>query len=191
MLLLFCGSCLLLTSCHEKDDYLKKPPTGKVEGYRPVYGKPDEYKEGDELQKLIVISTALPLANPGKIYFKDGYVFINEPGKGIHIIDNKNPREPKQISFINIYGNQDMAIRNNTLYADRTGGLLCLDISNIENIKVAGYTGKIFSYKPQPVLPPRDNISGNGYTYFECIDTSKGQVTGWERATLENPTCFR
>jgi len=31
-----------------------------------------------------------------------------------------------------------------------------------------------------------------GYSgYFECVDSEKGVVIGWEEATLSNPECWR
>ena len=39
-------------------------------------------------------------------------------------------RDPKNISFINIPGNEDMAIKGNTLYADAYGDLVTFDITN-------------------------------------------------------------
>ena len=68
------------------------------------------------------------MINPGKIYFKEGYIFINEELKGIHVIDNRNPENPQNIGFIEIPGNVDIAIKNNTLYADSYIDLGAIDI---------------------------------------------------------------
>lgn len=81
----------------------------------------------------------------GKIYFKDGYLFVNQPGEGIHIIDNRNPENPAIKSFIQIPGNYDLAIRNNTLYADSYIDLVVLDISNLDQIKEIARMENIFS----------------------------------------------
>ena len=70
----------------------------------------------------------------GKIYVKDQYIFVNEPYKGIHIIDNSNPVSPKPIAFLNVMGNLDMAVKGNTLYADSYGDLNVFDIRNPRNI---------------------------------------------------------
>ena len=40
---------------------------------------------------------AKELQNPGKIFIKGNYIFINEVDKGIHIIDNVNPSSPKAV----------------------------------------------------------------------------------------------
>lgn len=70
------------------------------------------------------------LKNPGKIYVYGDYLLINEVNEGIHVFNNKDPRNPINLSFINIPGNVDMAVRNNTLYADRFIDLIVLNISN-------------------------------------------------------------
>jgi hypothetical protein len=71
------------------------------------------------------------LSSPGKIYFKDNYLYINEVGKGIHVIDNSDPSHPEPKSFINIPGNFDLAIRNDILYADSYVDLVAIDISQV------------------------------------------------------------
>ncbi len=73
------------------------------------------YMSYEDLREAVDYSSARDLEKPGKIYFKDGYIFVNENAKGIHIIDNKNPRDPKNIGFIEIPGNVDMAIKGNIL----------------------------------------------------------------------------
>src|SRR6266852_9400195 len=75
------------------------------------------------------------IENAGKLTVIGKYIFLSEPLKGIHIIDNSNPSEPKNVSFINIPGNEDMAVKGNTLYADAFGDLVSFDISDPLNVK--------------------------------------------------------
>src|SRR5215210_2106627 len=56
--------------------------------------------------------------NGGRIYMTDKYIFVNDVDKGIHVIDNTNPVQPKQVAFLNIPGNQGMVVKGNTLLAD-------------------------------------------------------------------------
>ena len=71
-----------------------------------------------------------PLEQTGKIYIFKDYLFINEPMKGIHIFNNANPANPIALSFLNIPGNVDMAVKDNVLYADSYVDLLTFDLSN-------------------------------------------------------------
>jgi len=75
------------------------------------------------------------LVNPGKLYTKDGFLFINELKEGIHIVDNRDPAAPRMVSFLRIPGNGDIAIRNNILYADSYMDLLTFDISDPQNVR--------------------------------------------------------
>ena len=70
------------------------------------------------------------LEEPGKIYFYNNYIFINELREGIHIIDNTDPTSPQNLGFIEIKGNIDMAVKDNILYADNFMDLLAIDISD-------------------------------------------------------------
>lgn len=97
--------------------------------YRPVY------KTSEAARAEIRSSEPVTLSQPGKIYYKDGFVFLNELQKGVHIIDIRNPAQPKSVSFVKIPGCVDMAVRGNILYADMFTDLVALDISNPLDIK--------------------------------------------------------
>ena len=98
-----------------------------------------------ELRSGIKTLPAQDLENPGKIYIKDNYLFINEVKKGIHIIDNANPSSPKAIAFIQILGNIDIAVKDNILYADSYTDFIALDISNPLDVKEVSRTNEVFT----------------------------------------------
>ena len=107
--------------------------------YTPVSFTTNQVRQG------LNVSTARGLVNPGKLYTKDGYLFINEIKQGIHVIDNRDPANPKPLAFINIPGNGDMAVRDNFLYADSYMDLVTLDISNLTNIREVARTQNVFT----------------------------------------------
>lgn len=83
------------------------------------------------LREMEVASVGpVSLSVAGKIYVYDNYLLINEPGNGVHVVDNSNPSRPRFVSFIKVPGNVDMAVNNNVLYADSYIDLLVFDISN-------------------------------------------------------------
>ncbi len=88
------------------------------------------------IRASVAMEPARQIESAGRIYFKDGYLFINEPGQGIHVIDNKNPSSPVVRNFINIPGNYDLAIRGAVLYADSYMDLLSFDISDINQVRL-------------------------------------------------------
>ena len=98
-----------------------------------------------ELRAGIKTMPAQELENPGKIYIKDNYLFINEVKKGIHVIDNTNPAAPKIISFIQVLGNVDIAVKDNILFADSYTDFVALDISNPKEVKEVSRTNNVFT----------------------------------------------
>ena len=98
-----------------------------------------------ELRAGIKTMPAQELENPGKIYIKDNYLFINEVKKGIHVIDNTNPAAPKIISFIQVLGNVDIAVKDNILFADSYTDFVALDITNPKDVKEVSRTNNVFT----------------------------------------------
>ena len=101
------------------------------------------------IANLRISVRALParqLSNPGRIYVKDKYLYINEIKEGIHVIDNSDPSNPKQLSFINIPGNGDIAIRGNILYVDSYSDLVAIDVRDPGNAYEVGRTKNVFRY---------------------------------------------
>lgn len=168
-LLLF-ASFLLLNACNPNSEVA----TGIIKGYKPIYA-------GYETIRKVVSSNPQKLRNPGKIYTKDNYLYINEIGEGIHVFDNSDKTKPQAIAFISIPANKDISIADNILYADNVDDLVAIDITNPLAIKLVKRIEKAFPY---PSFPQQ-----NGR--FECVDQSKGYVIGWEYADLVNPKCSR
>ena len=106
--------------------------------YRPIY------KTTEEVRLNIKSTAPVSVMNPGKLFYKDGYVFLNEIDKGVHIIDVRNPSAPKVVSFVSIPGNVDLAVRGNILYADMYTDLVALDISNPLEVKLTSLQEGVF-----------------------------------------------
>src|SRR5215212_5820792 len=110
-----CFSGCLKDTAYKKQTYIF---------YMPVYESKDIVKAN------IKSNNAKEVQNPGKIYFYGKYIFLNEIDKGIHIIDNSDPASPRNIAFIDIPGNMDIAVKGNVLYADLYSDLVTIDITN-------------------------------------------------------------
>lgn len=80
----------------------------------------------------------------GKIYVFDKYLFVNDLNQGIHVFDNSDPKNPKNISFIAIPGNVDMAVKGNTLYADCYSDLVAFDITDPKNVSAKKFLNNVF-----------------------------------------------
>ncbi|MCU7552454.1 hypothetical protein OCK74_25265 [Chitinophagaceae bacterium LB-8] len=85
------------------------------------------------------------IERPGKIYIRGNFIFWNELNKGIHIIDNSNPASPKNISFIKVPGNVDIAVKGSYLYADNYSDLVVFDISKPTNVFPVKFLNKVFT----------------------------------------------
>ncbi|WP_296702206.1 hypothetical protein [Algoriphagus sp.] len=133
---LFFLSIWVLSSCH--DDITT---TYTYRTMMPIY-----LEMSDVRARVFTTEPAKPLDNPGKIYIYENYLFINEPTKGIHILDNSNPSNPINLSFIPIEGNVDMAVNGSILYADNYVDLLAFDISKIGDIKLIKRVEDVFTH---------------------------------------------
>ncbi len=129
------------------------------------------YMSYSDLRQAVKQTPATDLVNPGKIYFKDKYIFIVEQMKGIHLFDNTNPANPVNLSYIEIPGNADIAIKGNILYADSYIDMVALDISDLNAIREVGRVEKVLPYS----IPPYDSKYP-----LARIDEDKGVVAGWE-----------
>jgi len=86
----------------------------------------------------------------GKIYVYGDYLLLGDPGKGIHVFNNADKTNPSAISFINIPGNIDMAVRGGKLYADSYFDLLVFDMLDPANISlIKRVEGAFPTYKNQ------------------------------------------
>jgi hypothetical protein len=104
----------------------------------PIYEVLTKFREGIKSQDPVVVKS------PGKLTVAGKYIFLSEPYKGIHVIDNGNPSAPKNVSFINIPGNEDMAIAGNTLYADAYGDLVTFDITDPLHVIAKNFAANVF-----------------------------------------------
>ena len=123
-----------------------------------------------------VTTRAEVISNYGKMCFYEGYLYISESEKGIHIINNSDPANPKNVGFIELIGNADLAIRNGKLYADSFIDLVWFDIGNPALPKLDGRLENVF----KDALPMTNNEYGFDYQYSYGYDGSKGVIVGWD-----------
>src|SRR5574339_1306179 len=102
------------------------------------------YKTKDEARANIRNNPVREVERPGKIYIRGNYIFLNEIDRGIHIIDNSDRSAPKNIAFVDIPGNLDMAVKGNILYADFYTDLVAIDITNPQQVMVKKFAENIF-----------------------------------------------
>jgi hypothetical protein len=156
---------LVLPSCHDdvKSTYMYKATI-------PVFLEMSDVRAAD-----IIIEPGKELENPGKIYIYGDFLLINEPKKGIHILDNTNPSAPVSINFINIPGNVDLAVNSDILYADNYVDLLAFDISNPRDIKKVNRVEDVFMHM-------YSHDTGKIITFKDTVLTQDSEIMwGWGR----------
>lgn len=132
---------------------------------RYVYWEP-VYRTKDEVRANIKNNSSREIERPGKIYIRGNYIFLNEIDRGIHIIDNSNKSAPRNIAFIDIPGNLDMAVKGNILYADFYTDLVAIDITNPQQVVVKKFTENVFP----------ERYYGNGFSQNPSMI-----IQDWER----------
>lgn len=155
---------LLLAACQSEENVMV---TYKIN--EPVTMSKTQFRAS-----VKVTNNKVGITNFGKICFFDGYLYVSESQKGIHIIDNRNPSSPVQVGFIELLGNADLSIRNNLLYADSFVDLVWFDVSNPA---VPVLKGRLVDVFPD-ALPMMKNSYGFDYekTYEK---KSENIVVGW------------
>ena len=93
--------------------------------YTPVY------QTTQTVRAAIKNDAPQPITSIGKMVLYGNYIFLNEINKGIHIIDNTNPASPVNKAFITIPGNENLAIKDNMLFADCFTDLFAIDITKL------------------------------------------------------------
>jgi hypothetical protein len=113
-----------------------------VSAYIPVF------MEREELERSVSYRDGeRDLVNPGKIYHKAPYIYVNEKYKGVHVINNSVPAAPKREGFIIAPGCIDMAIKGNILYLDNSVDLVAFDLV------AKSVTERVKNAFPEPLSP--------------------------------------
>ena len=126
------------------------------------------FMDRQNLEKSVFYTeTNRDLKNPGKIYHKYPYLFVNEKYKGIHVIDNTDPKKPVKKGFISAPGCLDIVVKNDIVYIDNSVDLVSF------SLKENKVTKRIKNVFPEPAPP-----SGYYYGYYNRPDNYI--LIGWE-----------
>lgn len=101
------------------------------------------------LESSIGLQAPQPVTRPGKIYIKDGMLFITEYNKGFHVYNYSNPQSPVPIAFIKVPGATDVAVRGTSLYVNQATDLVTLSYSTT-SVSVTSRNRNVFPQKPSP-----------------------------------------
>ncbi|ELR71552.1 hypothetical protein C900_02467 [Fulvivirga imtechensis AK7] len=159
LLIMALVSCLLVgctDKCNVKNTYTYFEPV-----YTPLA----------EIRAAVTTLPAQEISQAGKMFYNNGFLFINEPNQGVHVIDNRDPSQPQNITFINIPGAFDLAVKGHILFSDSYVDLVAIDITDVHNAKEVGRLKDLFA-------------SYNSYGFYATAEL--GVVTGWKEVEQVN-----
>lgn len=70
------------------------------------------------------------IINAGKLFSNEELLLIGEEGEGIHVFNNANTENPVAIGFLNIPGNREFFVKDNTVFAESFYDMVKIDISD-------------------------------------------------------------
>ena len=180
MFFVYLLSCICLCNCAPIDEGRQVPdfPKGEVVGYKPIY-------MNQLTASTIEVQAVQAMENPGKILLVGTRLYVNEKGKGLHVIDNTDPANPVKESFISIPGNLEVSAKDNYLFVDNLQDLVTLRINSDGTVTETDRKTNIF--KDSNLSSP-EGVRG---VFFECADAKKGTVVGWEKTTINSPECYK
>jgi hypothetical protein len=127
------------------------------------------YMDRVNLEKSVFyIDAGKEIKNPGKIYYKHPYIFVNEKYKGVHVIDNTHPDNPVKKGFILAPGCLDMAVKDNIIYLDNAVDMVSFDLSVMKETK------RIIGVFPE-LAPP------SGYVRYDDNRSENFIIVEWAK----------
>lgn len=125
----------------------------------------------ENLETSIKFQEAHSLQSIAKMYTYGDIIFISEKYKGVHVIDNTDPKNPQNKGFIQIPGCIDVAFKNNILYVSSSTDLVALDLTDYENPVEIG--------RQRDVFPQLESPSG----YYSGTYPENAIVIEWNQKT--------
>lgn len=115
----------------------------------------------DEMERAVKLESPRAMQEPGKIYYKNPYLFIVEKYKGVHVVDNSDAANPEKIGFIHIDGVRDIAMKNDILYADNAVDLIAIQFN--ASLTSVSVSKRLKNYFPEMTAP--DGMGIPSYIY--------------------------
>lgn len=113
--------------------------------------------EREAFENSVQLLPPQSIEESGKIYVKDNLLFISEVNKGFHIFNYTTPENPVPLSFLQILGATDLAIRDNVLYINQAVDLVSINYNLTQNTMAVSYRNE--NVFPQKLSP--DGLSGD------------------------------
>ncbi|HKL02685.1 MAG TPA: hypothetical protein VJ911_03380 [Cryomorphaceae bacterium] len=158
---------VVMNSCHDKY-------TESYQANVPVYMDIEDWRAQD-----ISVESPKIITEAGKIYIYQDYLFVVDPGLGVHIVNNANPSSPQNTGFLPVQGCLDVAVRNNSLYVDSYFDLLSFSLSDPSNPTLSCRVTDAFDSNFLPMGPGYDEslpVVG--------VNSENGIIVGWTQQEI-------
>jgi hypothetical protein len=127
----------------------------------------------DDMEAAVQVRQIRDIERPGKIWVYDNFIFVIEQYKGIHILDNTDPQNPKNLGFIQIDGCTDVAVNNGIIYANNAVDLIGVKPSpNFSSVDVVS--------RNRNVLPELSSPEGWYNFDYEKYRPENTVIVRWE-----------
>jgi len=130
-------------------------------GYEPVL------MTRESMEAAVQVRDPQEIERPGKIWVYNQYIFLIEQFRGIHVINNVNPQDPKSEAFIHVDGCTDVAVKDGLIYANNAVDLI--GIKPDINHKTIEVVSRIRNVLPE-LLPP-DGLYPSKFQKFRPENT--------------------
>lgn len=146
------------------------------EPYEPFSAYKPILMDREELENSISFTGEQEMINAGKIYLKGNTIYINEKYKGIHVIDNTDPSNPKKTGFIVIPGCIDMAMKDDILFADNSIDLISINVA--DGPSQLTVTKRLIGIFPELAAPDNRMLQSQ---YLVENRPENTLIVGWEK----------
>ena len=127
----------------------------------------------EDMEAAVQVRNPREIEKPGKIWVYDNFIFVIEQYRGIHILDNTDSENPKNLRFMQIDGCTDVAVNNGIIYANNAVDLIGVrPASDYNSINVVS--------RNRNVLPEIQSPSGWFNRDFEKFRPDDTIIVRWE-----------
>lgn len=145
--------------------------------YELVQVATPEIMSKSDFRNSVTVTAPQNIEDAGKIYAYKDYIFVSDKNKGVHIIDNVNPKFPKSVKFIKIPGNEDISVKDDFLYADSATDLLVFDISDIGSVALVERLEDVFNVYDYNIPIEAQSVNYGKFNFETDI------IVGWTVTT--------
>lgn len=131
----------------------------------------------EDMEAAVQLRSSREIEKPGKIWVFDQYIFVIEQYKGIHVLNNADPGNPKNVGFIQIDGCTDVAVKNDIIYANNA-----VDLIGVQAL--ADYKAISVVSRNRNILPELESPEGWYSNDFQKHRPANTVIVRWE---LYNP----